>query len=833
MPQYRNLERPWIVSSLLVVAVFAVYLPVIYLGFINFDDTYYVTRNRHVQAGLTWEGVRWAFTQAHASNWHPLTWLSHMLDCQIYGLNPIGHHLTNVVFHAANSVLLFLWLRAITGAVWRSGLVAALFALHPMHVESVAWVAERKDVLSTLFFILTLMAYCKGKAESRRLKAEAGDRRTMHRGLIYYLLSVVLFALGLMCKPMLVTLPFVLLLLDYWPLRRMESGECRAQSGSPTESAINAKAGGGRALSTLHPPHSTLRRLVGEKVPFFALSAVSCVVTYYAQREGGAVASVEGEHGISIQSRMANVPIAYVWYLLKLAWPRDLAVIYPFVRSWPEERIAFSVVFLLVVSAIVLWQARRIPYLPVGWFWYLGTLVPVIGLVQVGTQSIADRYTYIPGIGLFLIAAWGAADLVERLQKRMILSVVGAGMVLLVCAYVAGGQLLYWQNSESLFRHALAVTKNNYMAESNLGSYFSGLGDLEHAKACYRAALRVAPDHPNTLNNLGCALVAQRRYEEAIEAFDAALRVNPQSTDSQSNLGNALFGLGRVEEAIEHYREAVRIDPQEPLAHYNLGFALFNTNRLAEAIDEFRMALKLNPRYADAYNNLANGLARQGKLDEAEVEFKHALEIQPGLVPALIGLGSLLADQGKWNQAAEQFSKVVQFHPRDAAAWLKLGLAQAAQGKLDEAGQSFSEALRIKPDDAAVHYQLALVVSSQNKFRQAAGHYREALKATPDFPEALNNLAWILAANPDPALRNGREAVELAEKACRLTENRQAIMVGTLAAAYAEAGRFPEAVATAEKAQAIAEKGADKELAAKNGKLLELYRSGRPFRDTP
>jgi tetratricopeptide (TPR) repeat protein len=849
MPQYRNLERPWVVSSLLVAAVIAVYLPAIYLKFINFDDTFYVTRNRLVQGGLTWDALRWAFTHAYAANWHPLTWISHMLDCQVYGLTPVGHHLTNVLFHAANSALLFLWLRSVTGAVWRSGLVAALFALHPLHVETVAWVAERKDVLSTFFFILTLIAYGRAKGEGQRAevpskvqtptsKVQAGERspdkaRNELPRSIYYLLSLALFALGLMSKPMLVTLPFVLLLLDYWPLRRMESAACRVPRGNGKAESRKQKAERPSPLASLQFPFSILARLVWEKAPFFVLSTASCIVTFYAQRQGGAVASVEGEYGISMESRIANVPISYVRYLLKLVWPRDLAVIYPFVRSWPEEWIALSVVFLLLLSGLALWQAGCCPYLPVGWFWYLGTLVPVIGLVQVGTQSIADRYTYIPAIGVFIVVAWGTGDLADRLRGGRVVFAAGAGAVLLAFAHLAGRQLLYWQNSESLFRHALAVTKNNYMAESNLGSYFSELGDLESAKACYRAALRVAPNHPNTWNNLGCALVAQKRYEEAIEAFSAVLRAKPLSADAQSNLGNALFGLGRIKEAIEHYREAVRIDPQEPLAHYNLGLILFSTDRFAEAIEEFRAAVKLNPQYVDAHNSLANALARQGKPDEAEAEFKRALETQPESVPALNGLGSLLADQGKWDQAALRFSEVARLRPNDGAARVQLGLALAAQGKLDTAVQSFSEALRIRPKDATARYHLAVALSGQHKFKEATGHYREVLKRVPDFPEALNNLAWILAANPDPDLRNGREAVELAERACRLTENKQAIMIGTLAAAYAEAGRFPEAVTAAEKARAIAEQQNDKELAAKNGKLLELYRAARPYRDAP
>ncbi len=754
MPERPKLERAALCYGLLALITVAVYLPVIELSFVTFDDTHYVTNNPKVQAGLSWDSIRWAFTRAHAANWHPLTWLSHMLDCELYGLKPAGHHLTNLLLHTANTLLLFGLLKRLTGAFWRSALVAALFALHPLHVESVAWVAERKDVLSTLFFMLTLWAYVL-YAGGRSVNTESGIKssasRIRHpesslarpashpRSPIFYLLSLLFFALGLMSKPMLVTLPCVLLLLDYWPLRRVQL---------KTQDA---------GLKTAFP-------LLLEKIPYFALSAASCVITLIAQRQGGAVAALEGTSGVSLESRIINMPISYVWYLAKLVWPSDLAVIYPYVREWPLPQVLLATALLVVMTGLVLWHGPRLAYLATGWFWFLGTLVPVIGLVKVGTQSIADRYTYIPAIGLFIAFAWGLADLTASWPKRAVPLAVGATTVLAACALTVGVQLRYWVGSETLFRHALAATRNNYMAANNLGYYFAEHGEFELAKAYYRRSMDFAPTYAGARNNLGTALVQEKKYAEAVAVFEDALRLNPRSADIESNLGAALNYLDKADEAIAHLRSAIQLDPEHAMAHYHMGNALLQKEQFAEAADEFRLAAQLNPRSAGAYNNL--------------------------------------------------------------------GLVLVRQGKLDEAVEAFAVALRLEPNNALTHYHLATTLGSLRRTGEAIQHYREALKTAPDFAEALNNLAWILAANPDAAVRNGAEAVALAERACKLTEYKQPVMVGTLAAAYAETGRFAEAVSTAEKARALAEQANETALAAKNRTLLERYRSGQPARDT-
>jgi tetratricopeptide (TPR) repeat protein len=831
MPQQRKLEHTALCYVLLALITVAIYLPVVELSFVTFDDTYYLTNNPKVQAGLRWDSVRWAFTRAHAANWHPLTWLSHMLDCQLYGLKPLGHHVTSLLFHTANTLLLFGLLKRLTGAFWRSALVAALFALHPLHVESVAWVAERKDVLSTFFFMLTLLAYARyaeqagstEKASDRGQESEsnAGTQKTnhvsrithhvsrpTHHASLFYLLSLFCFALGLMSKPMLVTVPFVMLLLDCWPLRRFQ-------------------------IAGLNTRSSALWRLVGEKAPFFMLSAASCVVTVIAQQKGGALSSFAGVTGVSMESRIINTPISYAWYLAKLLWPTDLAVIYPYERDWPLVQALLAAALLVALTGVAWWQACRRAYLAVGWLWFLGKLVPVIGLVKVGAQSIADRYTYLPAIGLFIALAWGLADLTAGWPNRTLPLAAGAAAVLAACALAVGAQLLYWQNTESLFQHALAVTRNNYIANNNLGLYIAEHGQLELAKKYYRAAIQIAPSYPPPWNNLGTTLVQQRRYEDAIVVFEGALNLNPRSAEAESNLGAALSCLDKPDEAVPHLQEAIRLNPEHSMAHFNLGNALLRKDRLPEAIEQFRITTQLNPHYAEAYSNLGLVLVKQRKPEEAAVEFRHALALQPGLFTAHYGFGELLIDQGKFDEAIEQLAEVLRLQPNHEPARVQLGIARASHGKLDEAVEAFSAALRLQPDDASAQYHLAAALASQHKTQEAIGHYREALRILPDFAEALNNLAWILAANPDAHVREGRQAVVLAERACKLTGYKQPIMVGTLAAAYAEAGRFDEAVTNAEKARTMAEQANQMELAAKNRALLDLYLSGQPARDTP
>jgi tetratricopeptide (TPR) repeat protein len=507
-----------------------------------------------VQKGLTWTGIKWAFTTGHASNWHPLTWLSHMADCELFGLNPGAHHLVNVLFHTANVVLLLMLLLRLTGELWPAAFVAALFAWHPLHVESVAWISERKDVLSTFFALLTLLAYAK--------YAKENCRRSFWTALAF-------FTLGLMSKPMLVTLPFVLLLLDYWPLQRLPDFKLEVK---------------------------TVSRLALEKWPFFLLATVSCVVTFLvqSQRSGDAVASLEL---VPLHYRFCNALASYGLYLLKMVWPMRLAVFYPLPDhlTWILMAAITSTVILVIISSFV-WRAGRAhAYLPIGWLWFLGTLVPVIGLVQVGGAALADRYTYIPSIGVFLAVTFGVCDLADRFQFPKKAIATAAALILATCLILTENQLRYWHDSEMLFAHALAVTKNNHVAHANLGVALEQKGKLNEALAEYRAAEQLAPELYHIHNNLGNLLDNLGYPNKALVEYREAVLLNPHLPSLHNGAGIVLAELGRFDEAMSQFKEAARLDPTYPWAHFEIGKLRLKQGRDAEAIDEFREALRIDP----------------------------------------------------------------------------------------------------------------------------------------------------------------------------------------------------------------------------------------------
>ncbi len=657
--------RPFLVAALLVAALAWVYWPVHRHDFIGCDDPDYVWRNPHVQAGLTGPNVLWALTTFDASNWHPLTWISHMLDVQLFGLNPGSHHLVNGLFHCANTLLLLLVLRRITGAFWRSALVAALFALHPLRVESVAWVAERKDVLSAFFFLLTLLAYSayartkagntvdgarnspnpqrpfRGKAQPATtplVTKPSTDQTKPQKGALWYLMALLCFAFGLMSKPMLVTLPFVLLLLDFWPLGRV----------GPQWAVRSSRSG-----------LSTFWGLIIEKTPFFALTAISSVLTFVAQSRGYSIIELDK---VPVAERVGNAVVSYLIYLKQMVWPAGLSPFYPFPKAAPAGFVAGSSLALLALSTLAVRLRRKQPHLTVGWFWYLGMLVPVIGLVQTGLQAHADRYTYLPSIGILLAVVWGIADLCRRrawLQRPVCLL---SGVVLAMIGTAAHAQVRLWRNTETLFAYALTVTTGNALAHQNLGT--------------------------------------------------------------------VLLNQGRVEEAAAHAQEALRIWPNFAEAHGTLGLCLALRGRAGEATAEYRAALKAKPHLFIAHYLLANALSAGGHEAEAIEEYRAALEIDP--------------------------SHTV----------------------------------------------------------------------------ALNDLAWILATNPDARLRNGPAAVALAERACRLSQFRVPLFLGTLAGAYAAAGRFADAETTARQAVELAAAAGQASLAQKNRELGELYHSGKSYTES-
>ena len=682
MDDAQRRRQTWLICLGLALAVLAAYAPVWRAGFITYDDPAYVTANPHVQGGLTWAGLIWAFTTGHAGNWHPLTWISHMLDFQLYGMNPAGHHLTSVALHLANSILLFLLLQRMTKAMWPSALVAALFALHPMHVESVAWVSERKDVLSALFWILSIWAYVRYVDEC---KVQSAKRKVL------YGLSIVLFALGLMAKPMLVTLPFVLLLLDYWPLQRRQT---------------------------------PIAGLFIEKTPFFILSAGSCAVTFLAQLKGGSVMPLAR---LPLGPRLANVPVSYVRYVAKTFWPAHLAIFYPMFK-WPVWDIAGATVLLLLLSGLALWRVRAQPWLAVGWLWFLGTLAPVIGIIQVGTQSMADRYSYLPSIGLFIAVVWAARDW-GVLPGARAPAILG-GLAAAICLVLTARQATFWENSETLFLHAIQSTKDNYVAYDSLGR---------------------------------CAEI-KGQTNEAIDYMETAVRIQPKFTRSLNDLGRVLLGTDRIDEALTHLQKAVSLDPGFADARYNLGYALLAKGRVGEALDQFQAQVNLQPADFKAQNNMGTVLLQNG----------------------LAG---------------------------DAIAYLQ-------------------KAAEIKPADAGAHYLLGNALFRTGRVAEAIRHYEKAIELSPDHIQARNDLAWILACHPDPSIRNGARAVALALRADQLSGGQNPVVIGTLAAGYAEAGKFSDAVAAGKRACQAALAQTNSALAELLAKRLRSYQAGAPWRDT-
>ena len=574
------------VATALAVVSFCLYIPSFSNSFVDYDDPHYVTQNKVVQKGLTAEGVAWAFTTTRFANWLPVTWLSHMYDCQMFGLNAGGHHATSAVLHAFNAAMLFLALRAMTERLWPSAAVAALFAVHPLRVESVAWVAERKDVLCGTFFMLALLAYAH---YSRRPRAGA------------YLLVVVCHALGLMSKTMLVTLPCLLLLLDFWPLRRLRWGAGEPDAGTP-----DAESG----PAPFFPPRGT-GWLVAEKLPLLLLSAVSSAWTLVFQESGGAMS---GYRDLTLYQRVANALVSVPRYLLKIVWPADLSVFYPHPGHWPLGKVAAAGGLVLLVSAVAAAAYKRRPYLTVGWFWFLGMLVPVSGIIQVGLQSMADRYTYLPGIGLAVAVVWCVADVLRRRRALLVPTAAATVLVLAAFSVATWRQQRHWVNTFMLFQQALKVDRDNWLAHNMIGTIYAengerqfNLGNRQQSMHYYsiaeqytRKSLQLKGDHYTSLHNQGWNLYRLGRLEEAIDLFREAIRVEPKFGFSQIYLGVTLAQLGRLDEAMPYFQEAVKLQPDEPAGHFHLAEALLKKGRKVEAVVHLKETLRLRPDHADA-----------------------------------------------------------------------------------------------------------------------------------------------------------------------------------------------------------------------------------------
>ena len=608
-----------VVCLVLALLTAACYWPVTHYGFIAYDDPQYIVENSHVNSGFTWSGIGWALTRSCSANWHPLTWFSHMLDCQLYGLAAPGHHFTSLLLHILNSLLLFFLLKEITGAFWRSALVAALFAWHPLHVESVAWAAERKDVLSTCFFLASILAYLKYVTQSKtqgpekHLESNEGSALPapglptsciLSSPRLHYILALLFFAFGLMSKPMVVTLPFVLLLIDFWPLQRAELKGVEIR------------------LPALWPQLRKLSPLIWEKIPFIGLTMAASAITFWAQKTGGAVVPIEM---LPLRERTANALISYLRYLAKVLWPSQLSLVYPHPVHVPIVLAMGALVTLTGLTCLFALRARRQPYLLVGWLWFLGTLVPVIGLVQVGTQAMADRYMYIPSIGLFVLLVWGLYDLWgHRPRLHVLLRSLVAGSALIACLICASAQIKYWQTDEALFRHAVEVTGGSFGEYDHLGTELLGQGKLEEAALYLGKAAQMEPENAEAHYNLGTAYLRLGRLDEARAEFEHALRLQPTYFQAHNNLGILLSRQGKVPEAAMHFLEETRQNPHDAGAFFNLGVALLELDRSADAASCFRETLRLAPNTPTAYYHLALALGRLHKSDEAAAQAKLA-----------------------------------------------------------------------------------------------------------------------------------------------------------------------------------------------------------------
>ena len=619
-----NRAREWYVYLLLFLATVAVYSQVRHFDFVNFDDPEYVTGNNHVRAGLTSDGLDWAFTSTDAENWFPLTRISHMADYQFFGLRSGWHHMTNLLLHALAALLLFAALQRMTGALWPSAFVAFLLALHPFHVESVAWVAERKDVLCAFFWCLALWCY-----------ARYAERPGVGR----YLLVLGAFSCALMAKPMAVTLPLVLLLLDFWPLRRAN-------------------------------------RLVilWEKLPLFALAAGASLVTFIAQQQGHAVQSLRV---LPAGLRVSNSLVTYVTYIVRMFWPAKLAVFYPYSHQLPVWRAVAAGVVLAGITVLALRRLHSSPYLAVGWFWYIGTLVPVIGLVQVGGQSSADRYTYLPAVGLAIMLSWGAVDVVKRWPGARNVVVASALAACSLCMVLTWLQLRYWANTEALFRHALDVTTDNYVAQNNLADYYLSKLRNDEARVHVLEALRAQPNYAEAHVNLATLFRRAGNMDDAEREYRLALTLQPRNVEGHSGYGALLFSQGRADEALREFWEAVQLRPESADGHFVLGRMLAAMGRSDQAIPELLEAVQLRPDHADAHHSLGVVLLSRGRLDQALAEFRIEAQLRPTDAGVHNDLGRLLSSLGRLDEAVGQYSEALRIQPDFDAARKGLEAAMA------------------------------------------------------------------------------------------------------------------------------------------------------------
>ena len=671
-------KKKFVILALIMLTL-AVYWQVQNFGFVNYDDNLYVTQNHQIQSGFTYKGIVKIFTDIRTGNWHPLTMISHMLDWELFGQNAGGHHWSSLILHIINTVLLFLLLNQMTGAIWRSALVAVLFAIHPINVESVAWIAERKNVLNTFFWFLTMLFYVG-------YVRQPGWKR--------YLPVLICFALGLMSKAMLVTLPFVLLLIDYWPLNRTAiyiQGELVIQPSSPS-----AKA--------------KLSFLIWEKIPLFVLTGIFVFVTLYAQHAVGALVKIDH---LPLFERISNAILSYGLYIKKMFWPFDLSIFYPRYSIAVWELFAVSVL-LIFVTVFVLRYCRKYPYLMVGWFWYLGTMVPVIGLVQVGAQSMADRYAYVPFVGLFIMLAWWAADCAGKNKYKKLYFVTVSLFLISSLSVISWQRCQLWGDevalwNDALRNHKVAITYNlRGVAYANKGQYGLALAD-------YKSALDMDKKFAEAFNNRGNLYVAMGQYENALRDFEEVQRIKPGYADTHYNRGILHLKKNQIDAAIADFSKAIDIDPDNADYFNNRGVALSIKGEYEKSFADFNQALRLNQNLAEAYFNRGRIYKIHRQYYPAIMNFTEALNIKPAYVDARINRGMAFAALDKFNLAIADFSYVLQVDPKHVSALNNLGLVLKEMGRYEESAEQYRKILQIKPDDHNAREQLKEIANLERK----------------------------------------------------------------------------------------------------------------------
>jgi tetratricopeptide (TPR) repeat protein len=677
----------------LILSTLVVFLQARNFDFVNFDDNKYVYENPEVLNGLTIDGIIWAFTTNVMANWHPLTWLSLMLDCQMFGKNPGDMHIVNVLFHLANTLLLFAVLRKMTGTLWPSAFAAAAFAVHPMHVESVAWIAERKDVLSTFFLFLTMLSYA---AYVRK------------KSIFRYLLTLFLFATGLLSKPMLVTLPFLLILLDYWPLERIRKGQF------------------------------SFYKSVIEKIPFIILTAVASVITFFVQLK---------EHGVidlavlSLKGRILNVFISYARYIYKLFWPQKLAVFYPLdYQKFALWQVAMCVLLLAAVTILVIYLRQKRKYLVTGWFWFAGTLIPVIGLVHIGLQAYADRYTYIPYTGLFIMIAWGLPDILSKWKFRKTALGLSMAAALSILGFYAHRQAGFWKDNMTLFSHANEVTQDNYLAHQNLGAAYSNAGSYRESIEEYRRAIQIKANDSRPYFGLGIVYGKLGRGQEEIESYKQALKLEPDNVEAMLNLGAAYEKQGLYQEAAESYRQAIKIKMDYADAYFNLGIVYCKLGQYQDAAEACQKAIKIRPNFVESYVCLGISREKLGQYQNAIESYRQAIRIKPEYADAYYNLGVVYGVLGRGQEAIEAYKKTITIKPDYTTAYYNIGISYQGMDRYEEAIVAYKKTVLIEPNFADAHYNLGIIYSAKGQKDSAVKEYKILKNLDPEKANKLLDL---------------------------------------------------------------------------------------------